>query len=307
MRILVLGGTRFVGRAVVDALAEHHDVTVANRGSHVLWRDDVALVVFDRDSGASLSLAVDVRQFDAVVDVSGTEPAHVRHVVQGWPDDWKHVPYVFISSASVYDRSVKPPPFCEGMPTPGDAIWGSYGKAKADCEELLRRDFPQLTCLRPPYVYGPFNYQDRERWLWARLLRGKCILIPRDGSARLQFCHTDLLSRVVCEVLAGQLPTGTYNIGEPQSYSVVAYLELLASVAGQSLRTRRVLDGRSARDYFPFRDADLTLATAKLAAHTQIARPSMREGMRHALSWCRAHDSLVYEPTDAEVEMFSDG
>lgn len=61
MRILVLGGTRFVGRAVVDALAEHHDVTVANRGSHVLWRDDVALVVFDRDSGASLSLAVDVR------------------------------------------------------------------------------------------------------------------------------------------------------------------------------------------------------------------------------------------------------
>lgn len=186
-RILVLGGTRFIGRAVVDALADRHHVTVANRGTQCLWRDDVASVVFDRDSGASLVSVLDVRQFEAVVDVSGTDPAHVRYVVHGWPADWKFLPYVFISSAGVYDPSVTPPPFSEDMPTPSDAIWGTYGVAKAGCEELLRAEFPQPTCLRPPYVYGPFNYEDRERWLWARLLHEKSILIPRDGSARLKF------------------------------------------------------------------------------------------------------------------------
>ena len=305
MRILVLGGTRFIGRAVVDALADRHHVTVANRGTQRLWRDDVAHTVFDRELGTSLVSVLDVRQFDAVVDVSGTEPAHISHVTRGWPADWKYLPYIFISSGGVYDRSVKPPPFSEDMPTPGAPIWGTYGVAKADCEELLRAEFPQLTCLRPPYVYGPFNYEDRERWLWARLFREKPILIPRDGSARLQFCHTELLARVVGEVLTGEVPAGTYNIGEPTTYSIVEYLELLASVAGRQLTTQRVLDGRSAREFFPFRDADLTLVTDKLASHTRIDKPELEEGLRNTLTWCHANDPLAYVPTQSELELFA--
>lgn len=305
MNVLVLGGTRFVGRALVDVLAEDHEVTVANRGTHRMWRNDVSVIAFDRGAGPELSALTDLRQFDSVVDVSATEPVHVRQVVTGWPAAMRDIPYVLISSAGVYDRTVNPPPFEEGMVTPGDEIWGEYGKAKAQCEVLLAREFGHLTCLRPPYVYGPHNYEERERWLWARLLRGKTILIPRDGRSRLQFCHTDLLANVVSGVLTGTVPAGTYNVAEPANYSVVEYLEALAEAAGKHLRTTEVHDGRQARSYFPFRDADLTLVVDKLASHLDVTGPTLAQGLASSLVWCHANDALGYTPTGAEAELLA--
>lgn len=303
MKVLVLGGTRFVGRAIVELLADSCSVTVANRGSHPMWREDVESIVFDRQTGPGLPGVVDVGQFDAVVDVSATEPIHVQHTVTGWPAAQRHVPYVLVSSAGVYDRTSNPPPFGETMPAPGDEIWGDYGRAKADCEALLGRVFTRLTCLRPPYVYGPHNYEERERWLWARIVRGETVLVPRDGSTRLQFCHTDLLSSVVAAVLHGTVPAGIYNVAEPTGYSIIQYLQALAAAAETDLRIQEVHDGRPARSYFPFRDADLTLVTRKLAEHVNLSVPTLAEGLASSFEWCHAGHTLGYTATGAETEL----
>lgn len=107
----------------------------------------------------------------------------------------------------------------------------------------------------------------------------------------------------MCEVLTGEVPAGTYNVGEPTTYSIVEDLELLASVAGREVTAQRVLDGRSAREFFPFREIDLTLVTDKLALHTRIDKPDLREGLRNALTWCHANDLLAYVPNGSEVEL----
>ncbi|MFG1869049.1 NAD-dependent epimerase/dehydratase family protein [Micromonospora arborensis] len=166
MKLLVLGGTRFAVRAIVDALLDGHDVTVLNRGTQPLWDGRIRQLVADRDDAGQMTDAW-TAAYDGVVDVSGAEPGHVRRLPRA-----KEIPrYVFISSAAVYSRESAAPPFREDDRADGDAIWGGYGEAKATCERLLREALParSLTVLRPPYVYGPHNTEQREQFLWARM------------------------------------------------------------------------------------------------------------------------------------------
>lgn len=126
MKILVLGGTQFIGWSIVDALTPHHDVYVLNRGNRPLWNDRIIQLTADRTNPIQIAEAVQ-EKFDAVVDVSGTLPIHIENVLPVLHDVAR---YVFISSAAVYDRMRVAPPFREDRPAGGDAIWGDYGRAR---------------------------------------------------------------------------------------------------------------------------------------------------------------------------------
>lgn len=300
MNILVLGGTRFVGRAIVDRLAEGHDVTMLNRGTRPLPRDDVNLLVADRaDREGTAAVLRD--PYDVVVDVSGTEPAMFPGVLTAL----RHSPssrYVFISSAAVYDREETPPPFREDQEPVGDAIWGEYGVDKSACERLLQEAFPdRLTVLRPPYVYGPHNADQREQFLWARMLSGRPVYMPGDGSTRVQFLRADVLAEIVLAACEGTLPAGVYNTGERATYSFREYVELLGDVADVRPELVEIHDPDiPARDYFPFRDAELTLDVSKLA-NTAVGHDlPLAEGLRCALDWFHRNDELQYIPTPQE-------
>ena len=150
MNILVLGGSRFVGRAIVDALVDRHDVTVLNRGTRSFSDERVRQLVADRTDPAQLGAVLGGQVYDAVVDVSGTEPLHVKNVLPALA--WQGgSPYVYVSSAAVYDRTRATTPFRESDPDGGDGIWGDYGYNKASCERLLRTALGnRLIVLRPP-------------------------------------------------------------------------------------------------------------------------------------------------------------
>lgn len=284
--VLVLGGTRFVGRAIVDALLGEHQVTVANRGTQPLWDSRLGQLVRDRTDPDQARKAL-VGEYDTVVDVSGTHQDHIQAVLSSSPVT-NADRYIYISSASVYDRTRANPPFREGDPATGDAIWGDYGFAKAGCENLLRVGIRrELTVLRPPYVYGPRNTEDREQFCWARMLGDQPLFVPADGRVRIQFCHAEALAAVVAAACAGSLTSGTYNVAEPRSYSIDEYIDVLAEAAGLRPRLVHITDPCiPARDYFPFRNQELTLDTTRVAGiyeHVPLA-----EGLRQTLTWFRS-------------------
>ncbi|GIH16875.1 NAD-dependent epimerase/dehydratase family protein [Rugosimonospora africana] len=307
MDVLVLGGTNFVGRHIVRALLdERHRVTVLNRGTNPVWGARVTQLVADRTDPASMSAAVRA-VFDAVVDVSGTEPRHIESTAPllrslGVPR------YVFISSGAVYDSTTTALPFPEDAPTPGDVIWGTYGTAKADCERLLRHyDFSELVMLRPPYVYGPGNNEQREQFLWARMLAARPVLVPGDGTTRIQFCPVAHLAETVVTAVAGKVPAGVYNVGEPAAYSFDDYVVALAGAAGVRRATVIHVEDRTiaAREYFPFRDYNFILDTSAGRRAGIPAPVGLATGLAETFAWFRANTDLPYEPTARESALLA--
>ncbi|MFG2109684.1 NAD-dependent epimerase/dehydratase family protein [Micromonospora chersina] len=303
MKILVLGGTTFIGRAVVAAaMRDGHSVTLLNRGTNPIWVPLAEQLTADRADPSAVEKVLRGRSFDVTVDVSGTERAYIDSTAPVLRDGGLDH-YVFISSGGVYDSSTTPRPFPERAPTPGDPVWGGYGAAKADCERRLAElGFPALTVLRPPYVYGPRNNEPREQFLWARILTDRPVYVPGDGSTPVQFCPVDHLAELALSAATGAVPAGTYNVGESRAYRLTEYVDLLAEVAGRPARVRYVTDTSvPARQYFPFRDYGLVLDTAAIERVQPLRAVPLRDGLTETLAWFRRHGQLPYTPTDREV------
>jgi uncharacterized protein YbjT (DUF2867 family) len=188
VRLLVLGGTWFLGRAVVDAgLRAGHDVTVFNRGRSAGPPAGVRVMHGDRTDRAGLDRLAEAGPWDAVVDVPGVIPAQVRDAARALRSAAGR--YVFVSTVSAYrDWPAEPvseqSPLHDGDPDadPMDWTWGTgiYGRLKAGAEEAVRREFPAdlTTILRPGVILGPGEYGGRLTWWLARAARGGQILAP---------------------------------------------------------------------------------------------------------------------------------
>lgn len=152
--------------------------------------------------------------FDAVVDASCYGPEDCRALLAALPA--MPTTYVLLSSAAVYQRSTAPLPFAEASPAHGDEIWGPYGRDKAEAEAVLlcASAIPRPFVLRPPYIYGPGNNLDRERFVWARQLANEPIFVPGDGETLIQFVSIDDVARAIVGFLDSQcaVAPGIYNL-----------------------------------------------------------------------------------------------
>jgi 2'-hydroxyisoflavone reductase len=199
LRILVLGGTRFVGRAVVEAaLARRHEVTLFNRGqTNPDLFPGVEKLRGDRTHDLS---ALDGRAWDVVVDVAAYFPRVVELAVQqllGHVDR-----YVFVSSVSVYaDQSV--PQFEDAdldvLKDPHDTSEESYGARKAACEAVVRESFgDRATVVRAGMIVGPNDSTDRFSYWPRRISEGGRVLAPGDPDDPVQFIDVrDLAAFIV--------------------------------------------------------------------------------------------------------------
>lgn len=178
MHVLVLGGTRFVGRAVVDrALEQGAEVTLFNRGlTAPQLYPQVETVIGDRTTDLSKLAG---RYFDAVIDCAAYDPAVVALSVEAL-DVGR---YVFVSSVSVYaDQSIPP---VEGAVTWAD---DSYGGRKAACERIVLDRFGDRALIaRPGLVVGPHDPTERFAYWPRRFERPGPILAPGDPGDPMQF------------------------------------------------------------------------------------------------------------------------
>ena len=197
MEVLILGGTRFLGRAVKDAcLARGDRVTLFHRGLSSEPVKDVENVIGDRDVDLS---AIAHRKWDLVVDPSGYEVSAVRRSAR-----LDAARYVFVSSISVY---ADPANMAEGAPvqTTEDAEHArltleNYGALKAACEAALAETHAdRLLVVRAGLIVGPHDNDDRFAWWLRRVARGKEVLAPGEPEAPVQIVDARDLARWMVE------------------------------------------------------------------------------------------------------------
>src|SRR5436305_5189641 len=156
MRMLVLGGTQFLGRHVTElALARGHDVTLFNRGqTRPELFPEAEKLRGDRNGDLA---ALSGRGFDAVVDTSGYVPRIVAETIDALGDVGH---YTFVSSISVYADVSEPPtessPVAE-LKEPTEEWREAYGELKALCERVVRERFPDAFVPRPGLIVGPWG------------------------------------------------------------------------------------------------------------------------------------------------------
>jgi 2'-hydroxyisoflavone reductase len=214
MRILILGGTVFVGRALTDAaLQAGHHVTHLHRGKSA--PPDARVETLTGDRTVDLEV-LEGRTWDAVIDTSGYLPQVVKRSVGALRKKTRR--YAFVSSISVYrgdgygeEAPVAPPP----CPVPDAMTPETYGALKAMCEEAVRESFgDDALIVRPGLIVGPHDPTDRFTYWPVRVARGGRILAPGRRDRTLQFIDVRDLARWMIRLLE-RGTTGTFNATGP--------------------------------------------------------------------------------------------
>ena len=216
MKLLVLGGTKFLGRHTVGAaLAAGHDVTIFTRGqTNPELYPEVEHLTGDRDGDLE---ALGGRTWDGVVDTSGYVPRIVRQSAELLRDAVAR--YVFVSSISVYADFSEPvtesSPVAELEDPATEAIEEHYGALKAACEGVVEEIYGDRSArVRAGLIVGPHDPTDRFTYWPRRIALGGEVLGPGDPGAPVQFIDArDLAAWLVRLALEG--PGGTYNATGP--------------------------------------------------------------------------------------------
>jgi len=222
MKLLVLGGTQFVGHAVVaDALARGWEVSVANRGTSGPARDGVRALTLDRTVPGAYDALRD-QQFDVVVDTWSGRPDVVRDAARALAGSVDR--YVYVSSRSVYAWPPLPgadesAPLVDGDP---DADATDYAQDKRGGELAAEREVgaDRVICLRAGLILGPRDNVGRLPWWLRRIARGGPTLAPDRAGLGVQFVDPrDLAALALDAAVAGR--SGPVDVVSPVGHATL--------------------------------------------------------------------------------------
>lgn len=215
MKLLILGGTQFVGRHIVEhALKKGHEVELFNRGNNSNLFPQLKTYIGDRNGDLSVLKA---NNWDAVIDTSGYTRKQVQNSTHLLKDASSF--YCFISSISVYAKLGQAPItelIDEGselkpLKEPTEEITAeSYGPLKALCEQDVKDVFDKALVIRPGFIVGPYDHTDRFSYWPARVAQGGQMLAPYAPNSPMQYIDARDLATWVITMLEQQI-TGTYN------------------------------------------------------------------------------------------------
>ncbi|MEU6531952.1 SDR family oxidoreductase [Streptomyces sp. NPDC046928] len=246
MRLLVLGGTEFAGRAVVEAaLGRGWEVTILHRGRHDPPAG-VRALRGDRTTPDGLAALAGDETWDAVVDTWSAAPRPVRDAARLLRD--RAGRYVYVSSCSVYAWA---PPAGYGEDAPvvegaeADAGQTDYARDKRGGELAAVEGFgaDRSLLVRAGLILGPYENVGRLPWWLNRMARGGQVLAPGPRDLPLQYVDVrDLAQWILGAVEAGL--SGPYNLMSPQGHSTMGeFLDACAAVAGPDADLRWVDPG----------------------------------------------------------------
>lgn len=286
MDALVLGGSRFVGLRLVKLLLEEgYRVTTLNRGVTPTPYDADRILV-DRRHPGEVREALKATGFDVAFDISAyrrSESEPVVKALEGQVDRFVHC-----STLAVYGRGGEMP-YKEDSPRDPARAGSEYARNKIGCEDLLleaHRDvgFP-VVILRPPFIYGPFNYLYREGYFFDRIEAERPVPMPK-GEEEVQFVHVDDLARAFLAAATRREVEGeAYNVaGEPVTF------RRFADHAGRAIGVDprvTLLDDRHLESLFPFPNATFTCDATKAGRDLGIQPRGIKEGLQSTYEWYR--------------------
>ena len=242
MRVIVIGGTAFMGREIVRRLVTRgHDVAVVHRRDRHDLGAEVRNVQADRRDVANMSALIGRERADAVFDLAydwqhGTTPDQVEAVARACGEQLQR--YVFMSSLAAYriglNRRENDPLVADDDPNP-------YAQHKAAAERRVfamheAAGFP-VTTFRPPFVHGPRQPFYREQFFWDRLLDGRPVIIPEDGSTMMPWAFVSDVAESCVRAMEVPAAAGeAFNVGHVEQTTQRSFLECLARVAGVTPR-----------------------------------------------------------------------
>jgi nucleoside-diphosphate-sugar epimerase len=237
MRTLVIGGTAFMGRAIVERLLQRgHDVAVLHRRDRHDLGPDVRNIQANRADVATVSAILAREPFEAVFDLAydwqhGTTAAEVEAAARACGDRLQR--YVFMSSIAAYGPGVD---HREHEALAPDTAPDPYTASKAAAERALFRlhetsGLPVVT-VRPPFVHGPRQPFYREQFFWDRLLDGRPIVLPDGGQTPMQWAFVfDVADTCVRALEVPEAAGEAFNIAHVEPMTQRSFVEALARVA----------------------------------------------------------------------------
>jgi nucleoside-diphosphate-sugar epimerase len=216
LKVLFIGGTGTISKAVSElTLKKGFELYLFNRGNHPELIPEGAKVIKGdiRDEDSAGELLKEYR-FDAVVDWVAYSPEHIQSDIRLFRD--KTGQFIFISSASAYQKPSAHYLMTESIPL-YNPFW-QYSRDKIACEELLLNEYRNntfpVTIVRPSYTYGerniPFIFNSRKhRWtVIDRMIKGKKILVPGDGTSLWTITHSSDFATGFVGLLGNQQAIG---------------------------------------------------------------------------------------------------
>jgi nucleoside-diphosphate-sugar epimerase len=240
MNVLVMGGSAFNGRALVRVLAESgHVVSVCNRGrTEIDHPEGVISLVADRTDHEAMRSVLGGTEWDAVVDMTAYHPEDTQLMTDIFNGSVGH--YIFVSSCVTYAAvgPQNPGPITEDSPDDRGPNQYEYGLHKLLAEDQLREahaatGFP-VTTVPLGMVFGPHNaLPGREQRMFSRLLLGRPILMPGDGSATTVVGHVDDQARAFEALLGVEASFGKrLNLTGDDPHTTRRYIDTFARVVG---------------------------------------------------------------------------
>ena len=309
MKVLVIGGTLFIGRLLVEELVKGgHEVTVLHRKPKHDFGKRVDNIMADRNDADAMKEALSTRRFDVVFDnaydwARGTTAAQVEATVRACGD--RITRYIFMSSVAAYGDGLN---HKESDPLAPDYHADPYVRHKATTERLLFRMHSQtglpLVTFRPPFVYGANTNYYREQFFWDRLRAGRPVIIPGDGHRLMQFAYVNDVVQAMLRSMDEPRAVGeAFNIGDTKPLTQVEVVEKLAKVANAECTLVRVprdliqqAGGNAMEEPFYFGEYfDLPPITMNIGKVTRVLKMKLtpyETGLKETYKWyTRNHKS----------------
>ena len=322
MRILILGGTVFVGRALTDAgLAAGHHVTHLNRCQSSGPDPRVECLKADRTDEGALRTAVAGQRWDVVLDTSGYLPNVVSMSVKALRSLAPR--YAFVSTISAYagdgfgeDAALLPPP----DPVPDAMTPDTYGALKAMCEAAVREVHGEhALVVRPGLIVGPNDPTDRFTYWPHRIARGGTVLAPGRAGRKVQFIDARDLAAWMIGLLEREID-GTFNATGPAGSLTMGNLLETCITATRSNATLAWADDAFLAEnevgpwkemplWVPEKDNGFLEIPIGRALGTGLRFRPLRETVADTLAWARTrpstHERKAGMTADRERELLA--
>lgn len=312
-KVLFIGGTGIISSAASElAVKRGMDVTLLNRGqSRRAPADGIEVLTADISDGLAVDAALVGREFDVVVDMIAFTPDQVQRDIDRF--EGRAGQYVFISSASAYQKPVARLPITESTPL-RNPYW-QYSRDKIACEELLAtayrdRAFP-VTVLRPSHTYDKWTIPAFGGWTAIdRIRRGEEIVVHGDGTSLWTLTHASDFAVGFVGLLGNPLAYGdTFQITSDFVYTWNEIYSILGRAAGAEPKLRYATSA-SIEQAAPARAGQLTgdMAHSVIFDNSKIRRVvpdfnptvALHHAANEIIEWHDAHSEL--QRVDADLD-----
>jgi 2'-hydroxyisoflavone reductase len=327
MRLLIMGGTQFVGLHIAEiAIERGHDVTVFHRGrTNADAVPQAQHIIGDRDT--DLDRLAD-QQWDATVDVNAYVPRQVNELAEALGDRGGR--HAFISTVSVYAEPAPPAidedaPLVELADPTTEVVDGdTYGGLKVLCERAVASHHQDPLVIRPTYVVGPHDYTHRFTYWVNRIAEGGRVVAPDLGDYQIQVIDARDQARWILEMLERK-DFGTFHtVSPPPPFSFGQMLQTIVNAVGPAgteivpVSPAFLMDHGVGNSDLPLwypapePDAGLSCDPGRAVAHGFATRPldqTVRETLAHeratptpnpgGTGWSREREAEVLQAWDA--------